>query len=69
MVLDCNGMSVSAWIRASRVRLNMSPYHLAFKMGITSNLIVAWEEGKIEPDAHHMAVLEKILGPRKTDGV
>jgi DNA-binding transcriptional regulator YiaG len=61
-LLDDNKKTVSAWIRSNRVRLNLSPYHLATKLGISAGLIRSWEEGKCAPTPGQIAELGAIMG-------
>jgi ribosome-binding protein aMBF1 (putative translation factor) len=41
---------------------NLSPCHLATKMGVATALIRLWEDGTTQPDNRQLKVLADILG-------
>ena len=49
------------WIQVKRQEKNLSPCHLAEKMGIATTLVQSWENGTYEPDADQIQMLNSIL--------
>jgi DNA-binding transcriptional regulator YiaG len=41
---------------------NLTPGHLAAKMGIATDLVRSWEGGTIQPDNRQLEVLANLLG-------
>ena len=54
--------TIGDWICSNRIGKNLSPCHLAAKMGITGALIYALEVGKSRPGEEQIKLLAKILG-------
>jgi ribosome-binding protein aMBF1 (putative translation factor) len=50
------------WIQVKRQQKNLSPCHLAAKMGIATALVRSWEDGTSRPDNRQLAVLANLLG-------
>ena len=48
-------------IHVKRQEKNLSPCHLAAKMGIATALVHSWEDGTIQPDNRQLKVLADIL--------
>ncbi len=44
------------------LRKNLTPGHLAEKMGIAATLVRAWEKGVEEPDKKQLEIMAKIFG-------
>jgi DNA-binding transcriptional regulator YiaG len=42
--------TIGDWIQVKRQEKNLSPYHLATKMGIATALVRSWENGTSRPD-------------------
>ena len=60
--LSLNIETIGDWICSKRIGKNLSPGHLAAKMGITVALIYAWEVGKSRPGEEQINLLAKIFG-------
>jgi len=56
------------WIQVKRQEKNLSPYHLATKMGIATALVRSWENGTSRPDNRQLEVLANLLGLMKAFG-
>jgi ribosome-binding protein aMBF1 (putative translation factor) len=54
--------TVGDWIQVKRHEKNLTPGHLAAKMGIATALVRSWEDGKSQPDSQQMKVLASLLG-------
>jgi ribosome-binding protein aMBF1 (putative translation factor) len=54
--------TVGDWIQVKRCDKNLTPSHLATKMGIAPALIYSWEADTSQPDIHQMKLLEVALG-------
>jgi DNA-binding transcriptional regulator YiaG len=54
--------TLAEWIQVKRREKNLSPYHLATKMGIATTLVQSWETGICQPDGHQRQVLCGIFG-------
>jgi ribosome-binding protein aMBF1 (putative translation factor) len=50
------------WIQVKRMEKNLSPCHLAAKMGIATALVRSWEDGTAQADSQQLKVLADILG-------
>jgi len=59
--LPVNIQSIGDLIQTRRQAKNLTPGHLAFKMGITASMISAWEDGSFRPDDAQLNLLAKIL--------
>ena len=57
-----NILAIGYRIEARRIEKNLTPGHLAEKMGIATTLVRAWEEGVEEPDKKHLEIMAKIFG-------
>jgi ribosome-binding protein aMBF1 (putative translation factor) len=49
-------------IQVKRMEKNLTPGHLAAKMGIATNLVRSWENGTSRPDNRQLEVLASLLG-------
>jgi ribosome-binding protein aMBF1 (putative translation factor) len=54
--------SLGDWIQVKRREKNLTPGHLAAKMGIATSLVLSWEDGKSQPDRQQMKALESLFG-------
>ena len=66
---SCKSLPVSIqalgdWIKAKRMEKNLTPGHLALKMGIATALILSWESGTCEPDERQKQILGNLLAFR-----
>jgi ribosome-binding protein aMBF1 (putative translation factor) len=59
--LPTNINTLGDLIQVKRMEKNLSPGHLAAKMGIATALICSWEDGTSQPDNQQLAVLAKLL--------
>jgi DNA-binding transcriptional regulator YiaG len=50
------------WIQVKRREKNLTPGHLAAKMGIATALVCSWEDGTGQPDNQQLKVLVNALG-------
>jgi DNA-binding transcriptional regulator YiaG len=50
------------WIRVKRIEKNLTPSHLALKMGIASALVCSWEDDSSQPDTRQLEILANLLG-------
>jgi ribosome-binding protein aMBF1 (putative translation factor) len=50
------------WIRVKRIEKNLTPGHLALKMGIASALVCSWEDDNSQPDTRQLEILANLLG-------
>ena len=60
--LPINIKSIGDLIQAERQAKNLTPGHLASKMGIAASVICSWEDGNAHPDDWQLKLLAKILG-------
>ena len=60
--LQTNALPIGDWIQAKRIEKNLTPGHLAEKMGIATALVRAWEKGAAEPDKTQLEIMAKIFG-------
>jgi ribosome-binding protein aMBF1 (putative translation factor) len=49
------------WIQVKRRAKNLTPYHLAAKMGIARAFVLAWESNQCQPDEQQWRVLKQKL--------
>jgi len=49
-------------IRVKRQAKNLTPGHLAFKMGIAASVVSSWEDGSAKPNDWQLKRLTQILG-------
>jgi len=54
--------SLGDWIQVKRHKKNLTPGHLAAKMGIATSLILLWEDGDSQPDSQQMRLLASLFG-------
>jgi ribosome-binding protein aMBF1 (putative translation factor) len=50
------------WIQVKRMEKNLTPGHLAAKMGIATTLVRSWEDGTIKPENRQLEILVRLLG-------
>jgi DNA-binding transcriptional regulator YiaG len=60
--LISNIKTLGDWIQAKRIGQNLTPGHLAAKMGITHAVIFLWENGTSQPSRHQIEILTRIFG-------
>jgi len=60
--LPANIKTIGDWIQVKRVEKNLTPGHLAAKMGIATSLVRSWEDGTSQPDSRQLKVLTSLLG-------
>jgi len=49
-------------IQDKRIEKNLTPGHLAAKMGIATALFRLWEDGTIQPENRQLEMLARLLG-------
>jgi ribosome-binding protein aMBF1 (putative translation factor) len=54
--------SLDDWIQVKRHEKNLTPGHLAAKIGIATSLVLSWEDGESQPDGQQMKVLVSLFG-------
>jgi ribosome-binding protein aMBF1 (putative translation factor) len=54
--------SLGDWIQVKRHEKNLTPGHLAAKMGIATSLVLSWEDGDSQPVGQQMKVLVSLFG-------
>ena len=54
--------SLGDWIQVKRHEKNLTPGHLAAKMGIATSSVLSWEDGNSQPDGQQMKALASHLG-------
>jgi DNA-binding transcriptional regulator YiaG len=59
--LNTNIKTIGGWLKAKRIGKNLTPHHLAERMGITSLRVSAWETNLERPTPEEVVVLAKIL--------
>jgi hypothetical protein len=60
--LPASVKTVADWILVKLHENGMAPYHLAFKMGIATEVVNAWRDGADRPKAFHIRDMVAILG-------
>jgi ribosome-binding protein aMBF1 (putative translation factor) len=60
--LPASIQTIGDWIQVKRQEKNLSPGHLAAKMGIATVLVHSWEDGTTQPDNRQLKVLANLLG-------
>ena len=60
-VLAFNVKTAGDWLKVKRLEKNLTPGHVAAKMGIAASLVCSWESGSRQPDTHQMKILATIL--------
>jgi ribosome-binding protein aMBF1 (putative translation factor) len=53
--------TIGDWICANRIGKNLSPGHLAAKMGIAATVIYAWEDGTGHPREEQIKFLAEVF--------
>jgi DNA-binding transcriptional regulator YiaG len=53
--------TIADWIQVKRMEKNLTPGHLAAKMGIATALVRSWEHGTGQPNGQQLEVLVKYL--------
>jgi DNA-binding transcriptional regulator YiaG len=61
-VLAFNVKTAGDWLKVKRLEKNLTPGHVALKMGIAASLVCSWESGSRQPDTDQMKILAAILG-------
>jgi DNA-binding transcriptional regulator YiaG len=54
--------TIGDWIRAMRTEKNLTPGHLAAKMGIATGVVRSWEDGSTRPNDWQQECLATVLG-------
>ena len=60
--LSVNIKTIAGWIKVKRTEKNLTPGHLAAKMGIATVLVRSWESGASQPDSKQLQDLAKTFG-------
>jgi len=60
-VLKLNVKTAGDWLKVKRLEKNLTPGHVALKMGIAASLVCSWESGSRQPDTHQLKILATIL--------
>ena len=60
--LPASMKTMADWIAVKLHQHKMAPYHLAFKMGIATSVVIAWKDGTAKPKACHVRHMSAILG-------
>jgi DNA-binding transcriptional regulator YiaG len=53
--------TVGDWIQVKRQEKNLSPCHLAAKMGVATALICSWENGTAQPDNRQLELIKQAI--------
>jgi len=53
--------SLGDWTQVKRHEKNLTPGHLAAKMGIATSLLLSWEDGDSQPDGQQMKGLVSLF--------
>ena len=61
ILLVANMKTLGDWIRAKREAKNLTPSHLAAKMGIAAALVNSWEDNTRQPSSQQLADLSSLL--------
>jgi transcriptional regulator with XRE-family HTH domain len=56
-----NTKTIADWIKVKRMEKNLTPHHLAAKMGIATSLVRSWEDGSSQPDCKQLQSLANYL--------
>ncbi|MBW8864570.1 MAG: helix-turn-helix transcriptional regulator [Verrucomicrobia bacterium] len=54
--------TIGDWIKANRQQKNLTPGHVASKMGIAHALVLSWENNASVPDSQQWASLARVFG-------
>jgi ribosome-binding protein aMBF1 (putative translation factor) len=60
--LPVSVQTIGDLIQVKRMGKNLTPGHLAAKMGIATALVRSWEDGTTQPDNRQLGVLANLLG-------
>jgi DNA-binding transcriptional regulator YiaG len=61
-MLKSNVKTAGDWLKVKRLEKNLTPGHVAEKMGIATSLVCSWESCTREPDIHQIKLLATIMG-------
>jgi DNA-binding transcriptional regulator YiaG len=61
-VLKLNIKTAGDWLKVKRMEKNLTPGHVAAKMGIATSLVCSWESSSRRPDSQQLKVLSSVLG-------
>jgi len=60
--LEANAKTIGDWLKYKRILKNLTPGHVAIKMGIATSLVCSWESSIRQPDSQQLKSLAQILG-------
>ena len=60
-VLKLNVKTAGDWVKVKRLEKNLTPGHVAAKMGIATSLVGAWENSTQQPENQQLKVLASVL--------
>jgi DNA-binding transcriptional regulator YiaG len=60
--LEANVKTICNSIKIKRLTKNLTPGHVARRMGIAATVIYSWEDGTATPNDWQMELLAKMLG-------
>jgi DNA-binding transcriptional regulator YiaG len=60
-VLESKIKTIGDWLKFKRIMKNLTPGHIAAKMGIAPSLVCSWESSAREPDGQQLKVLLSVL--------
>jgi len=66
--LSVNIKTIADWIKVKRMEKNLTPGHLAAKMGIATALVRSWEDASSQPDSKQSQDLANYLGLPSSSG-
>jgi transcriptional regulator with XRE-family HTH domain len=61
-VLKFNIKTAGDWLKVRRIEKNLTPSHVAVKMGIATTLVYSWENCTRQPDSQQLEALSSVLG-------
>ena len=61
-VLKLNIKTAGDWLKVKQIGKNLTPGHVAQKMGIATSLVCSWESSIRRPDGRQLKVLAAALG-------
>ena len=61
-LLKLNIKTAGDWLKVKRMEKNLTPGHVAAKMGIATTMICSWESDSRRPDGQQWNRLAQILG-------
>ena len=59
--LEAKAKTVGDWLKSKRMAKKLMPYHVAEKMGIATELVLAWEGDISTPNEQQWHTLSKLL--------